>query len=167
MSLKKGKKIVFTEEIDSSIGGFSLGIAFVLVSVFVIYFKIFNNLIAERIVAIVLLVIGIVGTLTELGKIKKDDIKGGDDLLTGFIVTGVSVVTIFKVEWLLCDILSFLFLLIGAFGTIKGIIEIIYSLKLMFRENRNRKKDVMKIIVALTQVLALVVVILQLIGEVQ
>lgn len=48
MSKQKDKKIVFSEEIDSSINGIALGTAFVMLSIFVVYFKIFNNTIAEN-----------------------------------------------------------------------------------------------------------------------
>ena len=40
---QKDKKIVFSEEIDSSINGIALGTAFVMLSIFVVYFKIFNT----------------------------------------------------------------------------------------------------------------------------
>lgn len=43
MSKQNEKKIVFSEEIDSSINGFALGISFVMLAIFVVYFKIFNN----------------------------------------------------------------------------------------------------------------------------
>ena len=42
-SKQKDKKIVFSEEIDSSINGIALGTAFVMLSIFVVYFKIFNT----------------------------------------------------------------------------------------------------------------------------
>ena len=40
---QKDKKIVFSEEIDSSINGIALGTAFVMLSIIVVYFKIFNT----------------------------------------------------------------------------------------------------------------------------
>ena len=43
MSKQKDKKIVFPEEIDSSINGIALGTAFVMLSIIVVYFKIFNT----------------------------------------------------------------------------------------------------------------------------
>ena len=43
MSKQKDKKIVFSEEIDSSINGIAFGTAFVMLSIFVVYFKIFNT----------------------------------------------------------------------------------------------------------------------------
>ena len=96
MSKQKDKKIVFSEEIDSSINGIALGTAFVMLSIFVVYFKIFNNTIAEKFIAVILLELGIAGTLTEIGRIKKEDIKGLDDLIVGVLLTVVSVVVILK-----------------------------------------------------------------------
>lgn len=43
MGKDKEKKVIFSEEIDSSIDGFALGITFVLVAFFEVYFKIFGN----------------------------------------------------------------------------------------------------------------------------
>ena len=44
MSKQKDKKIVFSEEIDSSINGIALGTAFVMLSIIVVYFEIFVEL---------------------------------------------------------------------------------------------------------------------------
>ena len=40
--------------------------------------------------------LGIAGTLTEIGRIKKADMKGLDDLIVGLLLTVVSVVVILK-----------------------------------------------------------------------
>ena len=40
--------------------------------------------------------LGIAGTLTEIGRIKKEDMKGLDDLIVGLLLTVVSVVVILK-----------------------------------------------------------------------
>lgn len=90
MGKDKEKKVMFSEEIDSSIDGFALGITFVLVAFFEVYFKIFGNRMVEIVLAIGLLLFGIFGTLTEIGRISTDNIKGGDDL----------------VFWALCQVLG-------------------------------------------------------------
>lgn len=166
MGKNKEKKIVFSEEIDSSINGFALGISFVFISIFVMYFNIFNNQIIELIVAIVLLIIGIAGTLTEIGKIKKSDIKGADDLLIGLLFTIFPIIVIMKSVKIYLHVLLFILLIFGSFGTVKGVIEIIYSLKIKKRNSASRKVETMKIIVAFTEVIALIVAVLQLIGEI-
>ena len=164
MSKQKDKKIVFSEEIDSSINGIALGTAFVMLSIFVVYFKIFNT-IAEKFIAVILLELGIAGTLTEIGRIKKEDIKGLDDLIVGVLLTVVSVVVILKFRNVALNIGLFIVLLLGSYGMIRGILEILYSLKLQRRKSNNVKIEIMKIVVAVTEFISLIVVILQLVKE--
>lgn len=166
MSENKEKKIVFSEKIDSSICGFALGIAFVLAAFFEVYFKIFGNRIVEIVIAIVLLIVGIAGTLTEIGKIKKDDIKGTDDFVLGLILTVLPIIFILIFNKVIINIFLFPIFMFGTFGGLKGIMEIIYSLKLKKRESGNTKIEVMKIIVAITEIIALAVAIIQLIDAI-
>ena len=164
MSKQKDKKIVFSEEIDSSINGIALGTAFVMLSIFVVYFKIFNNTIVEKVIAVILLAFGIAGTLTEIGRIKKEDIKGVDDLIVGLLLTVFSVVVILKFRNVALNIGLFIVLLLGSYGMIRGILEILYSLKLQRRSN-NVKIEIMKIVVAITEFISLIIVILKLVKE--
>ena len=91
MANKKNKKIIFNEEIDSAISGYTLAITFVGIGVFLL-----NNLdyFGNNIVSIVILsifsFIGIIGTFIELGKNK--EIKGFDDIGMGLF---------FFIPWLL------------------------------------------------------------------
>lgn len=165
MSKQNEKKIVFSEEIDSSINGFALGISFVMLAIFVVYFKIFNNAIIEKCVAIFLLIFGIAGTITEIGRIKKGDIKGLDDLIIGFIISVLSIVGILKLQNMYYNIGLFVVLLLGSFGTVKGILEIFYSLRLQRRKSNNTKMEIMKIIVAITEIIALIIAVIQLVQE--
>ena len=131
-----------------------------MLSIFVVYFKIFNNTIVEKVIAVILLAFGIAGTLTEIGRIKKEDIKGGDDLIVGF-----SVVVILKFRNVALNIGLFIVLLLGSYGMIRGILEILYSLKLQRRKSNNVKIEIMKIVVAITEFISLIIVILQLVKE--
>lgn len=166
MGKDKEKKVIFSEEIDSSIDGFALGITFVLVAFFEVYFKIFGNRMVEIVLAIGLLLFGIFGTLIEIGKISTDNIKGGDDLVTGLFLAAPSVFIIFKFNKVILNIIMFIVLASGIFGAMKGVIEIIYSLKIKRRKTENKKVEVMQIVVAATEVVALAVAIIQLVNEV-
>ena len=73
--------------------------------------------------------LGIAGTLTEIGRIKKADMKGLDDLIVGLLLTVVSVVVILKFRNVALNIGLFIVLLLGSYGMIRGILEILYSLK--------------------------------------
>lgn len=166
MGKDKEKKVIFSEEIDSSIDGFALGITFVLVAFFEVYFKIFGNRMVEIVLAIGLLLFGIFGTLIEIGKISTDNIKGGDDLVTGLLLAAPSVFIIFKFNKVILNIIMFIVLAFGIFGAMKGVIEILYSLKIKRRKTENKKVEVMQIVVAATEVVALAVAIIQLVNEV-
>ncbi len=166
MGKDKEKKVIFSEEIDSSIDGFALGITFVLVAFFEVYFKIFGNRMVEIVLAIGLLLFGIFGTLIEIGKISTDNIKGGDDLVTGLFLAAPSVFIIFKFNKVILNIIMFIVLAFGIFGAMKGVIEILYSLKIKRRKAENKKVEVMQIVVAATEVVALAVAIIQLVNEV-
>lgn len=166
MSTDKKKNIIFSEEVDSSINGFALGTSFVLVALLVMYFEVFNNLIIERVVAIVLLLVGIAGTMSEIEKIKKNDIKGFGDLVLGLLFAIPSFVVIIKFKISLLNILMVFLFLFGVYGSMRGIFAIIYSLRIKKRESNNKKVEIMQIIVALTEIIALIVAVLQLISEV-
>ena len=85
--MDKDKKVVFSKEIDSSIAGFALGISFVLLAGLVYYINIFHWIIADRIISILLLIVGTGGTCIEIGKINGEKIKGKDDLFLGLLFT--------------------------------------------------------------------------------
>lgn len=129
-------------------------------------FKIFNNEIVERAIAIILLVIGIAGTISEIEKLKMNDIKGMDDVFFGLIFTVPSFLGIIKTDIIWLHAILVLIFLFGMYGEIKGILEIIYSLKLVKRKSKNKKIEIMQIVVTLTEVIALVVAILQLVSEI-
>lgn len=120
----------------------------------------------EIVLAIGLLLFGIFGTLIEIGKISTDNIKGGDDLVTGLFLAAPSVFIIFKFNKVILNIIMFIVLAFGIFGAMKGVIEILYSLKIKRRKTENKKVEVMQIVVAATEVVALAVAIIQLVNEV-
>ena len=126
--------------------------------------------------------LGIAGTLTEIGRIKKADMKGLDDLIVGLLLTVVSVVVIIFIKIAVISVIIsvvvilkfrnvalniglFIVLLLGSYGMIRGILEILYSLKLQRRKSNNVKIEIMKIVVAVTEFISLIVVILQLVKE--
>ena len=86
--------------------------------------------------------LGIAGTLTEIGRIKKADMKGLDDLIVGLLLTVVSVVVILKFRNVALNIGLFIVLLLGSYGMIRGILEILYSLKLQRRKSNNVKIEI-------------------------
>lgn len=163
--MSKDKKVTFSEEIDSSITGFSLGITFILIALFVYYIELFHNRIIEILVAIILVFIGMVGTFLEIGKAKNDDIKGIDDLGLGVTFSIIAIFLVLKYDKLFLNIICFLVLLFSLFATIQGVLKICYSLKIQKRNTMNKKIGIAKIIVGITEIAALAVAIIQLITE--
>lgn len=65
---------------------------------------------------------------------------------------------------LFINIVLVIFLLLFSYGACKGFIQIIYSLNLR-RKSNNKKLEIIKIVVLCTEILAFIVVLLQLISE--
>lgn len=164
--MKKERKVVFSEEIDSSITGFALGISFVLLAGLTYYFDFFHWVIADGIISIILLVVGIGGTCIEIGRLNEEKIKGKDDLLLGLFFTIPALIFIFIYDHIILNIICFIVLLLSLFGTIKGIIEVTYSMRIQKRKSHNKKIEVLRFITIITEVLALAVAIFQLIAEI-
>ena len=164
--MAKDKKVIFSKEIDSSITGFALGISFVLLAGLIYYFDIFHWIIVDRIIAIILLIIGICGTCIEIGRINVEKIKGKDDLLLGLLFTIPALFLIFKYDQIVLNIICFWVLLLSLFGTIKGIIEVLYSLRIQRRKSQNKKIEILRFITVITEVLALAVAAFQFLTEI-
>lgn len=139
MENKKSKKIVFNEEIDSAISGYTLAITFVGIGIFLL-----NNLdyFGNKTVSVVILsifsIIGIVGTFIELGKNK--EIKGFEDIGVGLV---------FFIPWLLIyllghnvlwNIVGFILLIIGVYGIVGGCIKIVVSFIMNEKSTNNKLK---------------------------
>ncbi len=163
--MSKEKKCIFSEEIDSSISGFSLGVAFVVDALFVWFGGLLHNRICEMVAVIILLLIGICGTFLEIEKANRDSIKGFDDLGLGISFSMLSIFLIIKYDILFWNIVCMIVLLFSVYATFSGILKIGYSLKIQKRKTGNKKVEIFKIITGITEIIALVVVILQLAAE--
>ena len=80
----KEKKIVFSEKIDDAINGFSIGITFILIALFLFWKKdyLLTN-IATQIVSIIVGLFGFCMCAIQLGK--SSTVKGFDDLGLGLL----------------------------------------------------------------------------------
>lgn len=164
--MAKEKKVVFSEEIDSSITGFALGISFVILAGLIYYFNIFHWIIVDRIVSILLLIFGIGGTCIEIGKIEGEKIKGIGDLIPGLLISAVALYVIIKYNEILLNIVSIIVLFFSLFVTIKGLIEIAYSLRIQKRKSQNKKVEILKFIAVITELLALGIAFFQFLAEI-
>lgn len=166
MGSDKKESITFSREIDSSITGFALGITFVVSAILVHNLNIFHNTLINRIVIVTLLIIGILGTSVEIGKIKRSDIKGLDDFGTGVVLTAISIFVIIKFDNLVGNIICFIVLLFGVFGLAQGVFKIGYSIKLWKRKTENKKLEILRFLTVATEVIALIAAVIQLIAEI-
>lgn len=144
--MTKEKKVVFSEEIDSSISGFSLGITLVLVAIFVYYTELFHNKIIEIIITILLVFIGMIGTFLEIGKAKSDNIQGINDFGLGTIFSAGAVFFVFKYNKIPLNIICFIVLLISVYGAIQGLFRILYSLKIEKEKHLTRRLVLLKLL---------------------
>ena len=163
--MSKEKKIIFSEEIDGSISGFSVGASLVIVALFIWFGELLHNRIAETIVTILLMLIGILGTFLEIEKVNHNEIQGIGDFGMGIVFGSLSIFLIFKYDILVLNVVSLFVLLFGTFAAFSGMLKMGYSIKIQKRKAENKKVEVFKIITGVTEVIAFVVVVLQLISE--
>ncbi len=163
--MKGDKKIIFSEKIDSIINGIALGLAFIIFAFLIYFFDIFHNVILDRILAVVSAMVGILFTSFEIDKIDKDKMYGFGDCVLGmiFIIPAISVILYFKSLFL--NIVMSGLLILGTYGSSRGLLEIIYSVS--GQEKSGYKKfDIIKILTFFTEFIALVVVVIQLMTEI-
>ena len=163
--MAKEKKVVFSEEIDSSIDGFSLGFSFIVSAMIVWKLNVFHNNIINVVAQTILVVLGICGTFTEIDKLGKNDIKGLGDVALGTSITMGTVYTIWRWNNLFLNIICFCILLLGLFGAAQGLMRIVYSINISIRESPNRKVGIVKIVALITELVALAVAVVQLVTE--
>lgn len=164
--MAKDKKIIFSEEIDSIINGLSVGVTFVIIAMLVWYGNLFHNKTAEMVFAIIMLFVGIAGTFLEVEKANKE-IKGFGDIGLGSVISALGIFLIYKFDNVFINVISVLILLLGIYSFINGILKLIYSIKWQKRKTANRKIEALQIITGATEVIALIVVILELVAEVK
>ena len=158
---EKKKNIVFSEKIDSKINGYALGISFLLISTFLLinntYFH-WTGL--TYFIGAVFGVFGIVGIGTEIDKSKK--IKGVGTLIVGLVCLGLwlAVFLLLKNNPI-ANTFGMVLLIVGAYGFVKGLLELFYSIWLeIANSERSFTKITKAIFVFATQLCGLALTIL-------
>jgi hypothetical protein len=163
------KKIVFSEDIDHKISGFSLGFAFITTGLILLVFPDF--FISESITDIIrktYIFVGIIGLIVELNKNKSNDIKGIGDLVLGLSIILIAIIIYIYIDMIVFNILSFLLLQIALFGFFRGLVSIIYSLILKTKNNSTTKKNIIsEILLMFTRFASLTLIIFQIIEVVR
>ena len=158
---KKEKKPVFSEIIDSQINGYAIGISFLGISAFLLinntYFH-WTGL--TYFIGAVFGLIGIVGIGTELDKSKK--IKGIGNIIIGLICLGIWIAIFLLLKNNpLANTFGMVFLILGAYGFVRGVLELFYSIWLeVAYSERSFTKITKAIFVFITQLCGLALTIL-------
>lgn len=159
------KKYTFNKIVDDAINTLSISLTFIIIGI-LLYFGIlkFGNKIISNIIQWCFIIFGTLMIFTGLGKTADDNtykIKGFDSLGIGIIFV---IIWYFlkNLTFFLFIILSIIVLIIGVYGSIRGVIEIIYSLKLNFTELKKKSisKFLSEMIIFLTKISALTLTIL-------
>lgn len=159
------KEIVFSKEIDSIIDGLALGITVVLLAILVYYKNVFHNVLADRIISVILIAIGVAGTSFELQKISTNKVQGISDFVIGAILALPALSVIVFVDNILLNVIMIVLLALFTFGILKGVISIIYSIKQASKTSGNKKMEFFKIITVITEIIAFFVAVMQLYTE--
>ena len=157
---KKEKRIVFNEEIDDNISGVALIIAFVVMGIFLQFNSDFFGG-GTNGVRITFITIGVIGLIVELSRIiSKSKVKGIGDIGLGVFLLLISYTIHNFLSFFGVNIVVFLLSLISIFGLSKGLLEMIYSIYLISK-NSKKKELYFNTVKVITQLLALVLVIIQ------
>ena len=137
---KKPREIVFSEEIDSAINGYAIGLSFTGIGIFLLlkpdYFAI--PFISYAVGAIIG-VIGVLGTGVELSKHSK--VKGLGALVTGILLLGIWAFAYVKVHSIWLNILAFVFLIGGCYAVCLGLLQGAVSIARNIRESRKDERE--------------------------
>ena len=164
------KKIVFNKEIDSSISGFALVFAFILIGVFL---QFNSNFFSESntLIKIIFVIFGIIGFFTEMNNLNlKFKIKGIDNIGIGIVLLLILYILYkfidfskwFKIFIGIYELMFFIFLLISIYAIFAGLLQMSYSFYLNYKSNEHKKYKVFSsLIVILTQISGLVLIIAQ------
>ncbi len=111
---------------------------------------------------------GALGLIAEFSGSKRfAAIKGFDDFFAGLIFVAFFAILYSISNVLILNIVGFLCLLIGTYGTFKGLFEIVYSFRLSIKNGGKMGAVFSDILIFLTKLGSLVLVVLQVIKALQ
>ena len=157
----KEKVPVFSEIIDSKINGYAIGISFLGISTFfLINNSYFHWTILTYFVGAVFGIIGVAGIGTELDKSKK--IKGIGNLVIGLLCLGIWIAAFILLKNNpITNAISMPALVIGAYGFVRGLLELLYSVWIeTINSERSFSKIAKAIFVLITQLCGLTLTVL-------
>lgn len=165
----KNNKVVFDEKTDSSINGFALVFAFIIVGVILQFDNsFFGN--ATTIIQVSFIVCGLLGLFTEISNLNiRHNIKGLDNIgpavfllvVSYLLKTYIDTSKWFEIISTLYEVFLFFIILLSIYGFCKGIIEMLYSLYKNYKEKHKKENLFSSIMIVLSQLLGLVLILAQ------
>ena len=165
---KKQKQIIFSEEVDSAINGYAIGISFTGIGIFLLlkpdYFAI---PVISYIVGAIIGVIGVLGTGVELSK--HSQVKGLGNLVMGMLFLAGWLWGYIGVRSIWLNIPFFVLLVLGCYavflGLIQGAVSIVRNVRVSRKEKNESKSKVIgsaltQIVLFLTQLCGLLLAII-------
>ena len=102
---------------------------------------------------------------------KDRGIKGIDNLITGIIVVGIWAVIYYFVKNWIGNLIGFFFLIIGLYGSCRGIIEIGYSIAKINKEHKETQKSklgiIKEMILILSEIAGMALIVIQILQAIK
>lgn len=138
---KKEKVIMFSEEIDGNIGGAAVGMAFIVVAIFVVFNK--TYLVNETVTAVARWLFLLFGTPIAFACLLHKAKCNSNRLAFGIFVCGIWLLLYLYVDFLWTRILGLLFLFIASFLILQELFFLTYSLAARKKkEDNDRSKSI-------------------------
>lgn len=161
--MNKEKSIVFSKEVDSSINGFAVGISFSLISAFMFWKSDYFSLpVITYSVGALLGAIGIWGCGIEISRIIR--IKGFSDFILGAFFLLLWGVLYFVFNLLVLNVIGFLLLVLGCYGSLRGLFFIGYSFAVGMKGKGGLLKNLLLLLTQLSGVILTILNILKIFG---
>ncbi len=169
----KQKKITFSEEIDSNISGFALVLTFMSIGIFLLFNKnYFANKIVTSFIQWLFIIIGCLGFSTEISNMNKNrGVKGIDTLVLGLALTIIWALIYYFFKHWIANVIGFFILIIGVYGSFRGILEIIYSIIEINKKNKNKSENklaiIKEIILVLSELAGMLLIVIQILQAIK
>ena len=158
MARKKKRQIVLSEEIDTTIEGGAVGMAFIVVAIFITFNT--DYLINHNLTTIIRWVFLLLGTPIIIATAFKNAKCNNNYLASSFFFLGLALVLHLYVNCIVTRVIGLLFLFVAAFGIIREVLFLLYSL-LNKKYNIKKHERVSSFLTLLTTILGLFFAVIQ------
>ncbi|MEI3377519.1 MAG: hypothetical protein V8R08_06820 [Coriobacteriales bacterium] len=161
----KDKAPIIDERTDSRVNSLSLALTFIVLGLFLSFWPTYlGDEFVTSIIRWVFVTLGVLGIGFSFGE-KDSPLRGASDIGAGVVFLGAAVLAFGLPIGLIAPILALLFALIGAYGTIRGLLFLVISTSRAVKELKaagGKTNSFLLVIEFLTKLVTLAVVIAQL-----